>query len=101
VFGQQRRPYLRFRLVSPQGQATISVSRPRKTGAIEDGDIVEVPGTWRPGKFCKEVYNKTTGEIVKGGSSPTRVIQWIILIAFLLGFIAFFVWGALAFWSNP
>jgi len=93
IFGQQRNNYLRFRLETPHGQATVELRGQRIVGSVEDGDIIEVPGPRRPGTQPGWVYNFSTGEDVQAARSAIRVAQWIILVAFLIGFVIFTTWA--------
>jgi tetratricopeptide (TPR) repeat protein len=93
-FGQQRNASLRFRLTrqgndSLPASPTIELRGQRIEGSVEDGDIIEVPGPWRPGDRPGFVLNHTTGEAVRADKSASRIAQWVILIGFLVAFAAF------------
>jgi tetratricopeptide (TPR) repeat protein len=93
IFGQQKNNYLRFRLETAHGQATIELRGQRISGSVEEGDLIEVPGPWRPGTLPAVVYNLTTGEEVKPAASVIRMLQWVILVGFLIGFVVFAIWA--------
>jgi tetratricopeptide (TPR) repeat protein len=93
ILGQQRNQCLRFRLETPQGQPTVELRGERIVGSVEEGDVLEIPGPWRPGTQPAWIYNVTTGEHVKAAQSAMRVAQWIILVGFLIGFVIFTVWA--------
>jgi tetratricopeptide (TPR) repeat protein len=94
IFGQQRNPFIRFRLETTGGSGmpaspTVEVRGQRIEGSIEDGDAVEIPAPWRPGERPSHVINLTTGETVRGARSGMRTAQWAILITFLVAFAGF------------
>lgn len=100
IFGQQRNPFISFRLETSgiagmPASPTVELRGQRIEGSVEDGDVVEIPGPWRPGERPPYVINLTTGEIVRPVRSGVRVMQWIVLGGFLIAFgvFAVFVWS--------
>ncbi|MGH2368255.1 MAG: tetratricopeptide repeat protein [Chloroflexota bacterium] len=94
IFGQQRNAFIRFRLETSdlrgtRASPTIELRGQLIKGAIEEGDVVEIPGPWRPGDRPSFVLNLTTGEKVRAVLSWWRILQWVILISFLVAFAAF------------
>jgi tetratricopeptide (TPR) repeat protein len=96
VFGRQRNPSISFRLetsgvdglpVSP----TVKLHGGRIVGSVENGDLVEIPAPWRPGTAPSRILNHTSGETVRAAVSWIRVVQWVVLILFLVGFAVFAV----------
>ena len=97
IFGQQRNPFISFRLETSgiegmPASPTIELRGQRIEGSVEDGDLVEIPGPWRPGERPPYVINLTTGETVRAVRSGVRIMQWVVLGGFLLGFGIFAIW---------
>ena len=62
------------------------------TGLLDNGDVIELPDGWNPGRRSKRVLNRTIGEWIQGRTSTGRTVQYIILIAFLVSFAIFALW---------
>src|SRR5215207_7348080 len=68
MFGRQTNPYIRFRLElstpihGMPAAPTVELRGGRILGTVQEGDMVEVPGPWRPGQRSPFVLNLTTGE---------------------------------------
>jgi len=97
-FGQQRNPSVSFRLETPgtggmPRSPTVELRGQRIAGSVEDGDLVELPASWRPGERPEFVLNLTTGETVRASQSGTRVVQWAVLSLFLVAFAAFLIFA--------
>jgi hypothetical protein len=109
-FGQQRNAFLRFRLKLLAGAGanlpaapTVELRGQRIEGSVRTGDVIEVPGPWKPGHRPKYVLNVTTGEPVKS-LRGSRTAMWVILIVCLSAILAFMVFvfsNVFGDWNPP
>ncbi len=79
-------------------------------GFIDEGDEVELPGSWRAGEVvhAKEVYNRTKGVAVRANERPgsrldrnlqshtLSVVGRFIAFLFVIAVLLFVAWGVLA-----
>jgi hypothetical protein len=72
----------------------VTMRAPRIEGAVVNGDVVEVPGPWRPGETLrpKKIKNVTTNTFVVAKHGQRRLMIGVIAL-FVLGLIAFGWWA--------
>lgn len=96
MFGGQRNVVLRFRVegqgTAGSGARTIEMRGSRLEGSVEDGDVIEVPGNRQPSGRGNYVLNVSTGETVRAAGSGIRIVQWVVLLLFLVAFVVFASW---------
>jgi hypothetical protein len=86
-----------FRVHPSGGQAPVAVQMRGKAliGDLQDGDSVELPASWWPGRKLTQVRNLTTGEAVRV-KAPSRIGNVFVVAVTLL--VA--AWIALLFGAN-
>jgi hypothetical protein len=88
---------LTFRVERPDelGQASppipIQMRAPRIDGSISEGDWVEVPAGWAPGKNVKKIRNLTTYETIQARNMRRR-LQLAVVVLFVAAFVAVAIW---------
>lgn len=87
LFGRMKNPRLRFRLetLDQHGKMitpTVELRGGRIVGAVDEGDLIELPGSWRPGRRPTWVLNRDGDEYVHSAVSLSRALQWAVMLAF-------------------